>query len=408
MESRGLLRLILILGGLAALGPLSIDMYLPALPAIERDLATDAASAQLTLSAYFIGLAFGQLVYGPLSDRIGRKPPLLFGLALFTAASVGCALATSVEALIALRLLQALGGCAGMVVSRAVVRDRYGVEEMARILSLLVLVMGVAPILAPSLGGLLYTSFGWQSIFLLLAATGAASFVAVWCGIDESLSQRSAALSVAGVARGYLRILGHRRFMGYALSGGLAQAGMFAYIAASPFVFIEYFGLSPQHYGWLFGANAFGLIASSQANAALLGRFRSEKVLRGALNVFFVCACALLVAALTHAGGIWGVVAPLFGCMTALGMTFPNSAAGAMAPFGDRAGTASALLGTLQFGAAALASVAVGVLHGTDASAMAGVIAACGLFSQCMLRWLVRPPKAAAAELARKAGGSAR
>lgn len=385
-------RFILILGAISALGPLSIDMYLPSLPAIARDLHADTASVQMTATAYFIGLAFGQLVYGPISDRFGRKKPLLFGLALFTLASFGCALATSVEALIGLRLLQALGGCAGMVVTRAMVRDRFDVNEMASVLSALVLVMGVAPILAPTLGGKIYLWFGWNAIFMLLVAVGALCFAAIALGIDEIPRERAPPLSVRNIAKDYLRIVSHRRFMGYALAGGCAQAGMFAYITASPFVFIDYFGIAPDHYGLLFGANAFGLIAASQLNSRLLRRFRAEKVLRGALLVYLVAGFAMLASAVSGIGGFWGIALPLVMCTSSLGFTFPNSQAGAMAPFGDRAGMAAAMLGTLQFVLAGVSSVVVAELHSGDAVGMAAAIAFWGVVAQLMLRVLVKPP----------------
>lgn len=388
---------ILILGALAAIGPLSIDMYLPSLPAIGQTLGADAASVQLTVTSYFIGLAFGQLAYGPISDRIGRKPPLLFGLALFTLASIGCMFARDVNALIVLRVLQALGGCAGMVVTRAMVRDRFTVDEMARVLSALVLVMGVAPILAPTLGGQVFIAFGWQAIFLILSLFGAACFIAVYWGVAETQVRAAPPLSFRKVGADYLRILRHQRFMAYALAGGSAQAGMFAYITASPFVFIDYFKVAPDHYGWLFGANAFGLIAGSQLNSRLLRRFKSNHVLRVALLVYLAAGLVLLASAITHIGGFWGVSIPLLVCITSLGFTFPNAQAGAMAPFGDRAGMASAMLGTLQFTLAGISSIVVGLVHSGDAVGMAGAIAGCGLLAQLVLLVLVKSAKQQAA-----------
>lgn len=386
-------RLILILGAVTALGPLSIDMYLPSLPAIGRELGADTASVQLTATAYFVGLAFGQVMYGPISDRFGRKKPLLFGLALYTIASIGCALAPSIEALIALRALQALGGCAGMVITRAIVRDRFAVDETAKVLSTLVLVMGVAPILAPTLGGKIELWFGWHAIFALLVGFGLLCMLAIHFGIDEVMRQRSPPLSVNSVAKDYLRIVSHRRFMGYALAGGCAQAGMFAYITASPFVFIDYFGLAPDRYGQLFGANAFGLILASQLNSRLLRRYRAEKVLRTTLLVYLAAATTMLVCAATGLGGFWGIAMPLIVCTSSLGFTFPNSQAGAMAPFGDRAGMAAAMLGTLQFVLAGLSSVVVAALHSGNALGMAATIAFWAVLAQVMLRTLVKPPR---------------
>ncbi|MDB5969225.1 MAG: tcaB [Hydrocarboniphaga sp.] len=385
-------RFILILGAVSALGPLSIDMYLPSLPAIGRDLAADAGSVQMTATAYFIGLAVGQVIYGPISDRLGRRKPLLFGLALYTLASIGCAFAPSVEALIGLRLLQAFGGCAGMVITRAMVRDRFPVDEMARVLSTLVLVMGIAPILAPTLGGKIEVWFGWHAIFLLLVAAGIACMLMITFGIEEVRRERSPPLSIKSVAQDYLRIVSHRRFMGYALAGGCAQAGMFAYITASPFVFIDYFGLAPDHYGYVFGVNAFGLIFASQLNARLLRRYHAEKVLRTTLRVYLAAAMTMLACALSGFGGFWGIALPLLVCTSSLGFSFPNSQAGAMAPFGDRAGMAAAMLGTLQFMLAGISSVVVAALHTGNALGMAAVIAFWAVLAQVMLRVLVKPP----------------
>lgn len=379
------------MGTIVAIGPMSIDMYLPALPAIQRHFGADTGSTQLTLALFFVGLAVGQMIYGPLSDRIGRRGPLLFGLLLYAVASIGCALAPSMEALIALRLLQALGGCAGMVIVRAMVRDRFEPQDMARILSALVLVMGVAPILAPLAGGQVFVWFGWQAIFLVLALFGVVCAALAWKHLPETLAQPTA-VSIGSALKGYARLLGHRRFMGYALSGGMAQSGMFAYISVSAFVFIDYYGLSPTQFGWLFGSNAAGLIAASQLNARLLRRMPAQQVLRAALATNAVAGGAMLAAALTGFGGIWGVLPPLFIAVASLGLTFPNSTAAAMAPFGDRAGMASALMGTLQFGLAALSGALAGHLHDGTAVTMAAVIACGGLAATILLRVLVESP----------------
>ncbi|HEX4895917.1 MAG TPA: multidrug effflux MFS transporter [Solimonas sp.] len=379
---------LLILAAIVALGPLSIDMYLPSLPALQRHFGSDAASAQLTLSAYFLGLAFGQMIYGPVSDHIGRKGPLLFGLGLYLIASLGCIFAPDIGSLTLLRLVQALGGCAGMVITRAIVRDLYPPQEMARVLSLLVLIMGIAPILAPLAGGWVFQHGGWQAIFAVLVAYGALCLLLVSRRLPETLVPTGAPLRLAVVLGGYARLLAHRRFMGYALSGGIAQSGMFAYIAASSFVFMELHGLSATAYALLFGGNAFGLILASQLNARLLRHLRSERVLRLALATYAVGGLALLTAAVTGIGGFIGLGVPLFVCVASLGFTFPNSTAAAMAPFGDRAGTASALLGTLQFAFAFLSSSLVAHLHDGTALPMAAVIAGCGALAFLLLHTL--------------------
>jgi DHA1 family bicyclomycin/chloramphenicol resistance-like MFS transporter len=392
MNATPRLRFILILAAIVALGPLSIDMYLPSLPAIGRALNANASSVQMTVSAYFAGLAIGQLIYGPISDRFGRRGPLLFGLIVYVLSSMGCALAGSVEALIALRFVQALGGCAGMVITRALLRDHFSGDEMARMLSTLVLVMGVAPILAPTIGGQLQQGWGWQSTFWVLAAYGVFCIGALVMGIAEPQRERASSLGFGSVAADYLRIMRHRRFMGYTFAGGCVQAGMFAYITASPFVFIEHFGLALNHYGWLFGGNAAGLILGSQLNRYVLSRFRAEKVLRTALAAYGLAAIVMISSAITHIGGLWGIALPLLVCLTSLGFTFPNAQAAAMEPFAARAGTASALMGTVQFGLAGLSSIVVSHLNTSDAVGMSAIILICAVCGQIALRVLVRPP----------------
>jgi len=384
-------RLLLILGATVAIAPLAIDMYLPSMPAMQEHFGVDAAAVQLTLSTFFIGLAIGQVFYGPVSDRIGRLGPLCFGLTIYVLASMACALAPTVEALTVARLFQALGGCAGLVITRAIVRDRFEPREMAQALSMLLMIMGAAPILAPAIGAQLLVHFGWQSIFVALAVFGLLCIVAVRRGLEESWVPPVQPLRAADVLGIYGRLLGHRRFMGYALAGSTAQAGMFAYIAASAFVFIEVYDVAPSAFGWLFGLNAAGLITASQVNARILHRWRSERVLRAALAANTLFGTILLVMAATGTGGLWGVAVPLFGAISSLGFSFPNSTAAAMAPFGDRAGMAAALLGTLQFTIAALVSSLVGYLHDGTALPLAAVIFACGSGGYLLLRTLAGP-----------------
>lgn len=384
--------LILILGSIVALGPLAIDMYLPALPHLQSHFGVDAAAVQLTLAAYFVGLATGQLLYGPLSDRFGRRLPMLFGLTGFTLASIGCATASSIEALILWRFAQAVTGCAGMVVARAIVRDWCEPQDMARVLSLLVLVMGVAPVLAPSLGAAILQWHSWNALFLVLAMAGLASTLLFAWGVPESIpvAKRESEISVIGTLHNYRHLLGHRRFIGYALSGGLAQSGMFAYISTSSFVFMQGFGLSEAQFSILFGTNAFGLILASQLNRTLLQRYPAQQVLVVAISCYFVLAALMTGGAISGWGGMWGVAVPLWGCLACLGFTFPNSTSAAMAPFGDRAGVASALLGTMQFAIAGTASAVVGHFGGSDPLPMAITITTCAAGAWLLLRW-VRP-----------------
>ncbi|MDA7088039.1 Bcr/CflA family multidrug efflux MFS transporter [Pseudomonas sp. SA3-5] len=370
-------RLLLILGALSAFGPLAIDFYLPSFPTLARVFATDVEHVQLSLAAYFIGLALGQLIYGPLADRYGRRKPLLAGVLLFSLASLACALAPSLEWLIAARFVQALGGCAGMVVNRAVVRDLCDPITSAKVFSQLMLVMGVAPILAPLAGGVLLSWLGWQSIFVCLFAFGVLSWLGVALWLPETLSATAPRAPLRGALGEYRRLLGDLPFLGHALTGGLAVAGMFAYIAGSPFVFIELYGVPAEHYGWLFGSNALGFILVAQLNAWLVARHGPGYWLRRTVWFYLACALVLLTVAVSRTAALWPLLIPLFGCIACLGILLPNASACAMAGQGTHAGSASALLGCLQFGIAASAAALVGALHDGSAWPMALVICGC-------------------------------
>jgi len=366
---------------------MSVDMYLPSLPTIATDFAVTPAATQWTLTSFFIGMAFGQAVYGPLADRYGRKPPLYAGLLVYIVASVGCALAANAPILIAARFVQAVGGCAGIVIARAVVRDRFDAHSSARIYSLLMLVMGLAPILAPLLGGWVLFFTHWRMIFMILALFGLGCLLAVWRYLPET--RRAAAPSPSGIGptlRVYTDLLGDRAFLGYVLSGGFAQAGMFAYITGSPHVFIELYGVSAQTYGWFFGLNALGLIASSQINRRLLLRHTAETILRRANRTTVLLGLALILVAISGWGGFPTLALCLFGYLASLGFTAPNALALALAQQGQRAGTASALIGILQFGLATLSSLMVGLLDAGSALSMAGVVAVCGLLAYLVHR----------------------
>lgn len=387
-------RLVLILGALTAFAPLSIDMYLPSFPALETDLRASSSAVQWSLASFFIGLALGQALYGPLADRFGRKRPLYVGISLYVLASLGCALAVKIEMLIALRFVQAVGGCAGIVIARAMVRDLFDREASARVFSLLTLVLGVAPILAPLAGGYLLAFFGWQAIFLLLAVFGAGCLLATIWGLPETLPRAGRSQHqqpIRGALQVYRQLLTDRRFTGYAFAGGVAQAGMFAYISGSPFVFIKLYGVSEQAYGWFFGFNAFGLILASQINQRLLARWKSDVILARILLLVAVFGLWLLTMALARWGGFGGLLPPLFGFVASLGFSFPNAIAGAMAHQAQRAGSASALLGTVQFGAATIAGALVGTFHEQSAVPMAAVMALCGVTALILHRLLVAP-----------------
>lgn len=375
------LRLLLILGALSAFGPLAIDFYLPSFPALAHAFATDVEHVQLSLASYFAGLAIGQLVYGPMADRFGRRKPLLLGVALFSLASLACALAPSLEWLIAARFVQALGGCAGMVVSRAVVRDLCDPISSAKVFSQLMLVMGLAPILAPLAGGLLLSNLGWPSIFICLTLFSLACLVAVAIWLPETLAHDAPLAPLRGALGEYKRLFADLPFMGYALTGGCAIAGMFAYIAGSPFVFIELYGIPAEHYGWLFGSNALGFVLVAQLNAWLVARQGPAYWLGKTVWFYLACGLALLLVALSKPTALWPLLIPLFGCIASLGILLPNASACAMAGQGQHAGSASALLGSVQFVIAASAAALVGVLHDGSAWPIAVVIFSCGVLA---------------------------
>ena len=372
------LRMVLILGALSAFGPLAIDFYLPAFPAMAQAFATDEKHVQATLAAYFLGLSIGQLAYGPVADRFGRRKPLMFGVTLFTLASLACAYAPNLDTLVLARFVQALGGCAGMVLSRAIVSDKCDPVASAKVFSQLMLVMGLAPILAPMLGGVLVNLAGWQSIFLALSLFSAGCLLAVSLGLPESLPGHIPRQPLSGALRQYMRLLADRVFIGHALTGGIAIAGMFAYIAGSPFVFIKLYGVPAEHYGWLFGTNAAGFILVAQVNARLLAKRGPAFLLARAVWLYLAAGLVLLGVAAMHPTQLWPLLVPLFVCISSLGCIIPNASACAMSGQGARAGSASALMGCLQFSVAAGAAALVGLLHDGSAVPMALVISLCG------------------------------
>ena len=374
-------RTILILGALSAFGPLAIDFYLPGFPAMAQAFATDEKHIQLTLAVYFLGLSIGQLVYGPIADRFGRRVPLLVGVGLFTAASFACAFAPSLDWLIGARFVQALGGCAGMVLSRAIVSDKCDAVGSAKVFSQLMLVMGLAPILAPMLGGLLVNLYGWQAIFIVLTCFSALAALAVALGLPESLPANVPRQPLSGALRQYGRLLKDREYLGHALTGGIAMAGMFAYIAGSPFVFIKLYGVPAEHYGWLFGSNAAGFILVAQVNARLLAKRGPAFLLSRMVWLYLAAGLTLLGISALHTEQLWPLLIPLFICIASLGCIIPNASACAMSGQGARAGSASALLGCLQFSVAAAAAWLVGVLHDGSAMPMAMVISVCGILA---------------------------
>lgn len=374
------LRFIVILGALTAFSPLSIDMYLPAFPAIEADFGVGASAVQATLATFFIGLAFGQALYGPIADRYGRRIPLVAGITVYVLASLAAAAAPSIEALTLARLAQALGGCAGVVIARAMVRDLFHEREAAQVFSHLMLVMGVAPILAPVLGAYVLELAEWPAIFWVLGAFGIICILAVWLGLPETLpAERRSRDGIGGALRGYLELCLDRPFMGIAFCSAFASGSLFAYITASPFVFISLHGVSTTTFAILFGGNAFGLILSSQINARLLRRYGARQILRAAGMANAIVGLALAVVILLAPGWFTGLVVLLFLFIGSLGFVFPNSVATAMARTRTRVGGASALIGMLQFLMGALSSAIVGRLGEESALPMASVMLAASL-----------------------------
>ena len=351
---------ILIFGILSAIAPLSIDIYLPALPMLRQALAANEAQTLFTLSAFFIGFGVGQLFLGPLSDRFGRKRPLLAGLVLYVIASAACALATTISAVVFWRFLQAFGGSVVPIMVQSMVRDLYGRNESARILSLNMVVTASAPIVAPLIGGQLLLWLDWRAIFWVLAGFGVLSWLAVFA-LPETLgrSRRNQANPLA-MLLGYFELLRNRRYVGYVVCSTLYFCCLFAFIAGSPFVYIEHFGVPPQYYGFLFGVNMIGMITTSYINSRLVMRLGGDRLLRIACIVGAAAAVVLLVAGLSGFGAIAGIAVPLFVVLSVLTGVASNGISGALAAAQNRAGAAAALAGALQFGAGALTSAAIG------------------------------------------------
>ncbi len=388
--SKPSLGLILTLGALSAFAPLTVDMYLPSLPGMARDLNAPSSSLELTLSVFFAGMAIGQAFYGPLSDRFGRRGPLFLGIIVYVLASIGCALTPDVNTLIALRFLQALGGCAGTVIARAVARDITEGVETARLLSTLIMIMGVAPILAPSLGGYLLLYVSWRAIFWILTGFGLACLLAVIFVLPETRPpERRPTGGFASVLRVYSRLLSTRRFVGFMAMSGFSLSGMFAYITASSHLFIDSYHLSPQQFAILFGANALGFIATSQVNRVLLPRFGLAPTLATGILVYAAASLLLLIAALAG-GPLWALLPPLFVAIASLGAVVPNASAAALSGEPVHAGSASALLGTASFVGGAFSGSAVAAVHADSALLpMTVIMAVCAVIALAAHRVLV-------------------
>lgn len=386
--------LMTILAGMTAFGSLSIDMYLPALPTMARDLAAPPAAGALTVAAFYVGLCLGQLIHGPLSDRLGRRPPLIFGVALYVFASAGAASCGSIGPLIILRFFQALGGCAGMVIGRAIVRDRFTPAESAHVFSILLMVMSLAPVLAPLLGSVVLLIAGWRSIFWILTGFGALLWAGITFGLAETRSEATAQHARGESAmRSYATLLREPRVMGYALLAGCSHMGLLTYLAITPDVLIGGFGLTPRQFGWTIAVNGIGLVAANFYNRRLLGRLGYDTILRRSNLGSIVASAILFVDAFTGFGGLAGVIVPLFFMVGLIGFTQPNAFAGALAHDPRRAGAASALVGCLQFGGGALGASIAGSFHDGTARPMAAVILVAYLLGGALLRLLAPPER---------------
>ncbi|MEQ9164847.1 MAG: multidrug effflux MFS transporter [Fulvivirga sp.] len=370
--------LILILGSLTTIGPLSIDMYLPAFEEISIGLNTDINHISLSLSSFFIGLAVGQLFYGPMLERFGRKKPVYVGLGLYVLASIGCAFSTSVEGLIAFRFFQALGSCAGMVSSRAIVRDLFTTKEMAKVFSMLMMVIAVSPIIAPTAGGYVTASLGWRAVFGVLIVLSVMVLVSCIFWLPESKkADPSYSLKPRKILRNYIDIFKDKQFLVFAFTGAIAYAGLYAYLSGSPYLFMQLFNVSEKEYGLIFAIIAAGLISASQINNLLLRKLRSERIILFSLMAQSVIGIGLLVVTYLNLSGLYLTTSLIFGYLFFLGFIFPNSSALSLATLGHTAGNASALMGSLQMVVGALASALVSILQSDSAMPMAAVMALC-------------------------------
>ncbi|HEY1632508.1 MAG TPA: multidrug effflux MFS transporter [Rhizomicrobium sp.] len=381
--------LIVILGTLTAFAALSIDMYLPAIPQIAREFRVPIGSAEHTLSSFFLGFTLGQAFFGPLADRFGRKKPLYAGLALYVLMCAGCALSRNVEMLMAGRFLQAIGACAGGVVARACVRDLFGPEEAPRIFAYMMLVLGVAPLIAPFLGGYMLLWASWRGIFWTQGALGAIAALAISLRLPETHGGAHRTLHPGYILRDYWHIARDRRFIAAALAGAVSNSSMFAYITGSPHVFIDLFRVAPQNFGWFFGSIAAGLITMAQISARLLKRASAEKVMFTAQAAQAIAGVIVTVVAITGVGGVGGLAVALFLFVALNGAIMPMATGVAMRPYALNAGMASALIGTLQFATATASSLVMGAFSPHTPVPMAAIMTGCAC-AGLLLHWLLR------------------
>jgi len=386
MKGRERFFTIFTLGLLSAMGAFSIDMYLPGFPDIARDLHTTVAHITLSISSFFIGISVGQLIYGPLLDKFGRKKPLYIGLIVYLLTSIACAFAPTANALIGIRFLQALGSCAGMVASRALVRDIFPVQENAKIFSLLMLVLALSPIVAPTLGGYVSSAFGWQSIFYILAGIAGSTLLLVYFKMPNGrMPDASLSLLPRPIINSFLEVSKVPQFYTYAFAGAIASSGLYAYIAGSPFVFMELYHVSEKQYGWIFAIIAMGLITASQVNTLLLRKYSSEQIIRVTLFCQCLAGMALVLGNYFHFLGLYSTIFLIWVFLSTQGFAFPNSSALCLAPFTKNAGTASALMGAIQLGIGAVSTALVSIFNNGTALPMSVVMCCCAVSSFTVL-----------------------
>ena len=378
--------LILILGALNTITPFSIDMYLPAFPRIAADFHTGIDQVALSVSTYFLGYAIGQILYGPLLDRFGRKPPLYTGLVIYIIATIGCFTTSTIEGLWIMRFIQAIGGCVASVAAMAMVRDFFPVKQSAAVTSLLVLILGASPLLAPTAGSFIITAWGWHTVFIVLAAITFIILLLAFFFLPEGhVADKTISLKPIPILKGFRTVLTTPRFYVFALAGTFSFSGLFVYVANSPAIFMNHFHLGEKIYGGVFALLSVGFIGGSQLNHILTKRFSNQQIFTTALLVQVLLALVFLVGSANAWYGLASVIVLLFILLCCCGITYPNAAALCMAPFAKNAGTASALLGFIQIGIGGLISASVGILHMDAITAMALVMAATVLVALAIL-----------------------
>jgi MFS transporter, DHA1 family, multidrug resistance protein len=388
----GGVRVLIVLSTLLGFASISTDLYLPAMPAMGRTLGADAGTVEWTVSGYLIGFSLGQLLWGPVGDRFGRRLPVAIGLMLFVVGSAGCAMAGSAWQMIGWRVVQAIGACAGVVLARAMVRDLYEGERAAQMLSMLMTVMATAPLLGPIVGAQILALAGWRAIFWTLVGIGLATLAALFTLPETLPRERRNAEKLARAFARYGELLRHRALLGYAGAGGFFYGGMFAYVAGTPFAYISYYHVSPQLYGVLFAAGILGIMATNLVNARVVARLGSDRLLRAGTVMAALAGAVLAVTAWTGWGGLAGLVALLFVFISATGFIVANSIVGALASSPQRAGSISALVGAVQYGSGIIGSALIGVFADGTPWPMGWVIALAGLGSAACAWFLLPAP----------------